>query len=69
MLFRSVELHMDAVAQNRLQLSEQERARLQQESTDLLCKRLAPVTKWAQIRDSDGQLVQPQYRIDLQVLE
>lgn len=64
-----VELHMDAVAQNRLQLSEQERARLQQESTDLLCKRLAPVTKWAQIRDSDGQLVQPQYMIDLQVLE
>lgn len=64
-----VQLHMDAVAQNRLQLSEQERVRLQRESTGLLCERLASVTKWAQIRDADGQLVQPQYVIDLRVLE
>ncbi len=64
-----VELQMEAVAQNRLQLSGQEKARLQQESTDLLCERLAPVAKWAWIKNADGQLVQPQYVIDLRILE
>lgn len=63
-----VELQMEAVAQNRLNLSEEEKMRLQQESIDLLCKRLAPFTGLAFIKDAKGELVQPQYVIDLQVL-
>lgn len=64
-----VTIHMEAVAQNRLQLSEWERECLRQESLALLKERLSPLLQWAPIKDADGQLVQPRYVLDLQVLE
>lgn len=64
-----VTIRMEAVAQNRLQLSEMERERLREESLELLKKRLSPLLQWASVKDADGQLVQPRYVLDLQVLE
>lgn len=64
-----VTIHAGAVVQNRLELSQREQKKIRQESIALLQKRLSPLTMWAPVKAADGQLVQPKYEIDLQMLE
>lgn len=64
-----VTLHMEAGTLNRLQLSAKERSMIRQEAVSLLQKRLAPLTKWAPVRNADGQMICPEYVLDLQVID
>lgn len=64
-----VKLSMECETENRVKMSAVERERITRESERVLREQLARVEQWAPVTDARGQLVPPEYQINLTWME
>ena len=64
-----VKISMECEIENRVQMPATERERIMGESERVLREQIGRVEQWAPVTDANGQLVQPEYEINLTWME
>lgn len=64
-----VKISMECEIENRVQTPATERERIMRESERVLREQIGHVEQWAPVTDTNGQLVQPEYEINLTWME